>query len=751
MTTKPSKAKATASKSSKNPGSGLQATGKADTAKPAPAAPVPAAATPTQPQLPPAPDGFVNVFVDGQLFHVKRGATVMQACTQAQKEIPHFCFHERLSIAGNCRMCLVEIEGMPKPIASCHWPVAEGMKVRTDSPMTITARKGTMELLLINHPLDCPICDQGGECALQDQSVAYGGDRSNYHEFKRAVDDKDIGAKIKTVMTRCIHCTRCIRFATEVAGVEEMGATGRGENMQVGTYVEQAIQSELSGNMIDLCPVGALTSKPYAYTARPWELVRTHSIDILDAVGTPITVDNRHGAVLRTLPQENNAINEEWMTDAARFSYDALHTNRLTSPMIRRGGELVPCSWPEAFSVAKTALQKPTGAVLGSMAGAEDAFSFKRFMETVLPSAPFDCRPAGSQLENHYTFNTPLAAFESVDAVLLVGCNPRLEAPLLNVRLRRGALKRRMPVAVIGAEVDLTYPHQHLGDSPEMLETFAKSKFAEVLKNAQKPVIIIAASVLTRPDGQAILAMVDKLAKKFGVIKEGWNGLNVLASTAGRITALDMGARGTDAKSNTASILKAYQSGKLETLIAYGEDTILADDVSDAPGTLIFIGTHFSPLASAADIILPAAAWSEKSALYSNLEGRVQQTLAAVPPPLNAKEDWKIFRALSEEMGQPLPFNTQAQLRQLIAAQNHAYSTENTGKITQRNYTTPVAGGDITNKPFQPVITEYYLRLEYLRQSPTMQKCQSEVGTAHVMPEAPLPLGKPKPTARKAA
>lgn len=713
-------------------------TGKANTAKQAPIAPVLAASTPTQPAvppaLPPAPEGFVNVFVDGTLIHVKRGNTVMQACTQASKEIPHFCYHERLSIAGNCRMCLVEIEGMGKPVASCHWPVAEGMKVRTDSAMTINARKGTMELLLINHPLDCPICDQGGECALQDQSVAYGGDRSAYHEFKRAVDDKDIGSKIKTVMTRCIHCTRCIRFATEIAGVEEMGATGRGENMQVGTYVEQAIQSELSGNMIDLCPVGALTSKPYAYTARPWELVRTTSIDILDAVGTPITVDNRHGAVLRTQPQENNAINEEWMTDAARFSYDALNTNRLTSPMIRRGRELQPCSWPEAFSFAKTALENPTGAVIGSMVGAEDAYSFKCFMETVLPGAPFDCRPSGSQLDAHYTFNTPLAAFEQVDAVLLIGSNPRLEAPLLNVRLRRAALKRRVPVASIGAEIDLTYPHQNLGGSPDVLEDFARSRFAEVLKNAQKPAIIIAASVLTRPDGQAILALAEKLAKKLGVIKEGWNGFNVLASTAGRITALDMGAKSNAPKFDTASILKAFNSGKLQTLIAYGEDTITADDVEAGQGTLIYIGTHFTPLAEGADIILPAAAWSEKAALYANLEGRVQPANLAVQPPLNAKEDWKIFRALSEEMGKPLPFNTQSQLRALIAGAHPAYAMENWGLITPRAHTTPAAGTELSSRPFQPVVNQYYLRLEYLRQSPTMHKCQSEVGTAHIAP-----------------
>ncbi|RYG59178.1 MAG: NADH-quinone oxidoreductase subunit G [Alphaproteobacteria bacterium] len=700
---------------------------------------------------------MVNVFIDGILLHVKRGSTVMQACTQASKEIPHFCYHDRLSIAGNCRMCLVEVEGMPKPVASCHWPVAEGMRVRTDSPTTINARKGTMELLLINHPLDCPICDQGGECALQDQSVAYGGDRSAYHEFKRAVDDKDIGSKIKTVMTRCIHCTRCIRFATEIAGVEEMGATGRGENMQVGTYVEQAIQSELSGNMIDLCPVGALTSKPYAYTARPWELVRTTSIDILDAIGTPITVDNRHGQVLRTQPQENNAINEEWMTDAARFSYDALHTNRLTSPMVKRGGELQTCSWPEAFTYAKTGMEKPTAAILGSMASAEDAFAFKSFMENNLKGAAFDCRPAGSQLDNFYTFNTPLIEFENVDAVLLVGCNPRLEAPLLNVRLRRAALKRRIPVAVLGAEVDLTYPYQHLGTTPDELESLGRSKFADTLKSAQKPAIIIAASVLTRPDGAAILNAVEKFAKKSGVVKDGWNGLNILPSTCGRITALDMAARGGDGKSSTNAILKAFNSGKTQTLIVYGEDTITAEDVdatrNTQHATLIYIGTHLTPLAQLADVILPAAAWSEKPGLYANVEGRVQQTHAAVPPPLNAKEDWKIFRALSEEMGSALPFNTLAQLRDAIARQHPAYNPQSWNRITPRMGVITKTDAAVSARPFAPVVTHYYLRNEYLRQSPTMHKCQTEAGSADLgnTPASPPPATRNKPATRKAA
>jgi NADH-quinone oxidoreductase subunit G len=712
-------------------------TGKANTAATAAAPLAPAAGTgPAQPPaLPPAPEGMINVFVDGTLLHVKKGSTVMQAITAANKETPHFCYHERLSIAGNCRMCLVEIEGMPKPIASCHWPASEGMKIRTDSPMTIAARKGTMELLLINHPLDCPICDQGGECALQDQSVAYGGDRSHYHEFKRAVDDKDIGSKIKTVMTRCIHCTRCVRFATEIAGVEEFGATGRGENMQIGTYVEQALQSELAGNMIDLCPVGALTSRPYAYTARPWELVRTHGVDVLDATGTPISIDNRHGQVMRTLPLENNAINEEWMTDTARFSYDTLHTNRLTSPMLKKIGKPAATSWPEAFAAIKKSVEKSSGkttaAIMGNLQSAEDAYAFRAFMQNVLKSANVDSRTPGSTLSAQYTFAQPFAALEQADAVLLIGCNPRLEAPLLNVRLRRAALKRRVPIALIGAPAALTYPHQHLGTNPAEIANLAKAKsFGDTLKAAQHAVIILSASIFERTDGDAIYAAAQKLADKTGAI------LNVLADTCGRITALDMavlpGASGKD----TSAILKAWQKGQIDTLIIYGEDSITAEELGKGSGTLIYIGTHLTPLAKLAHIILPAAAFTEKSGLYANAEGRVQLSNQAVQPPLNAKEDWKIFRALSEELGNTLPFNTLAQLRTLIAKAHPAYAQTNWNKPHPAQPAKLKAAGEPTTKAFTSPVTEYYLRLEYLRQSPTMQKMQAEQGTAQIKKNA---------------
>ncbi|MBI1308901.1 MAG: NADH-quinone oxidoreductase subunit G [Proteobacteria bacterium] len=715
-----------------------QPAAKANTAAPAPASPTPAQA---QPPLPPAPEGMLNVFVDGILLHVKKGSTVMQACTLAAKEIPHFCYHDRLSIAGNCRMCLVEIEGMPKPIASCHWPAAEGMKIRTDSKLTAEARKGTMELLLINHPLDCPICDQGGECALQDQAVAYGSDRSHFHEFKRAVDDKDIGHKIKTVMTRCIHCTRCVRFATELAGVEEFGATGRGENMQIGTYVEQALQSELAGNMIDLCPVGALTSAPYAFTARPWELKRTSSVDLLDAVGTPVTVDTRAGQVMRVLPEECDEINEEWLTDAARFSYDALSTNRLTTPLI--GGK--PATWPQAFEAIKKALKSSTPAttagLMGNLQSAEDAYAFKAFLTQTLGTQNLDSRPAGT-LPNSAFLTTPLKSFDTAEAVLLIGCNPRLEAPLLNIRLRRAALKRRMPVYAIGTQMNLAYPHTHLGETPEAL-----TQHATTFKAHAALQILISQSVLQRPDASAILAA----AAKLGTV-------NILADTTGRTTTHSIGALPQGKGNGTSGILAAWQKGQLKTLFIHGEDTASAMDVKSGKGTLIYLGTHNTPLAKAADVVLPTAAWAEKSGLYMNGEGRLLGADQATLPPLNAKEDWKIYRALSAELGNPLPFNTLSQLRTLIAQANPAFAPANLGQITaaQRpEFRIPNSEFRLSTKPFTAPVEKYYLRNEYLKQSQTMHAIQAESGSANLGPQpgAPMPLPtKPaKPKGRGAA
>ena len=688
---------------------------------------------PPAPPTPPSP--FLNLFVDGLPVQVNRGATVMDACNKAAKEIPHFCYHKRLSIAGNCRMCMVEIEGMPKPVASCHWPAAEGMKVRTDSAVATAARKGTMEFLLINHPLDCPICDQGGECTLQDLSLGYGGDRTHFHEMKRAVDDKEIGAKIKTVMTRCIHCTRCIRFATEIAGVEEFGATGRGENMQVGTYVEQALQSELAGNMIDLCPVGALTSKPYAYTARPWELVSSPGLDILDAVGSHIRVDSRAGQVMRVIPTECDEINEEWATDAARFSYDALSRNRLAAPLVK--GK--PSGWPEAFAAIKGALKGVRKAriagLMDDMHGAEDAYAFNAFLKETLGTSNVDCRTDGGQVSGRVhagvICNTPFADWDKADAVLLIGCNLRLEAPLLNVRIRRAVRKRRIPVASIGAPVDLTYAHTPLGDTPQLLEAILGGfhPFSGILKDAKQPLIIVGGSVLAREDGAAVLHVAGQLASKVAV-KKGWNGFNVLQSSCGRITALDMAATPATGGMATREILESWRAGNLDVLFVYGQGHLSAADLAKGKGTLVYIGTHDDAIAKLADVVLPAAAWPEKAGLYANAEGRVQEMKAATRPPLNAKEDWKIFRALSAEIAEPLPFDTLGQLRALIGRFSTAYKPENWGAVLPAEWQQVGKPGKVSPQPFATTVTQYYLRTPYLRESANMQAMQAEAGTA---------------------
>ncbi len=698
-------------------------------AKPTTPPPAPAPAKP--PEFPPAPEGMMNVVVDGLHLIIKKGSTVMDACTIAEKEIPHFCYHKRLSIAGNCRMCLVEIEGMPKPVASCHWPAGEGMKIRTDSKTATEARKGTMEFLLINHPLDCPICDQGGECTLQDLSVGYGGDRTHYHEDKRAVDDKNIGAKIKTVMTRCIHCTRCIRFATEIAGVEEMGATGRGEHMEVGTYVEQALQSELAGNMIDLCPVGALTNKPYAFTARPWELVNTDSIDVLDAVGGHLVVDQRAGQVMRIRPRECDAVNEEWCTDAARFSYDALNTNRLSAPLVKG----TRTGWSEAFAAMKKILKgvrknRIAGLMDASMHGAEDAYAFHQFMTDTLGTEHVDSRPAGSQATTTRALNIShvlLKDMEQADAVVLIGCNPRLEAPLLNVRLRRLATKKRVPIYSIGSAMDLTYPFKNFGEHPARIEELMTAKDSP-LKGKERVLVIAGGSVWQREDARAVVNVSMQLAGKFSKVQ--WNGFAMLHDSCGTITALDMGVVPAKGGKDTAGILAAWQEGALDVLVVYGQAELTAKQLKKGKGTLVYIGTHHDEIAELADIVLPVAAWAEKKSLHANLEGRVQEARAAVMPPLLAKEDWKVFRALSAELEEPLPFDNLSQLRALISKRCKAYG--NIGIVTPEAYKVPAKSGKLGKEPLEALSQPYYMRTAYLKHSANMARMQAEVGSAKV-------------------
>jgi NADH-quinone oxidoreductase subunit G len=491
---------------------------------------------------------MTKVIIDGQELDVPPEYTLLQACEAAGAEIPRFCYHERLSIAGNCRMCLIEVKGgPPKPVASCAQnvrdlrpgPNGEPPQMFTKSPMVKKAREGVMEFLLVNHPLDCPICDQGGECDLQDQAMAYGADASRYQENKRAVEDKYIGPLVKTVMNRCIHCTRCIRFSQEVAGVPELGAIGRGEDMEITTYLEHAMTSELQSNVVDLCPVGALTSKPYAFAARPWELNKTQSVDVMDAVGSAIRIDTRGREVMRILPRINDDVNEEWISDKTRHVVDGLRTQRLDQPYIRTGGRLRPATWAEAFAAIADKVEaagKNVGAIAGDLSGVEEMFALKDLMER-LGSANIDARQDGAMFDpawgrGSYIFNSTIAGIEKADALLIIGANPRREAAVLNARIRKRSRGGNFPVALIGDKADLTYSYEYLGAGAETLAGLGKSKFAEALKAAKNPLIILGAGALARKDGAAMASLAAKAAVEYGAIAEGWNGFSVLHTAA---------------------------------------------------------------------------------------------------------------------------------------------------------------------------------------------------------------------------
>ena len=623
-----------------------------------------------------------KVTIDGQELEVAPGTTILQACQQAGIEIPHFCYHERLSIAGNCRMCLVEVEKSPKPVASCAMPVAEGNVILTQSEKARKARHGVMELLLINHPLDCPICDQGGECDLQDQAMAYGFDRGRFDEGKRAVRDKNFGPLIATSMNRCIHCTRCIRFLTEIGGVEELGATGRGEAMEITTYVERALGSELSGNIIDLCPVGALLSKPYNYVARPWELRKTESVDVLDAVGSNIRIDSRGAQVLRVLPRLNEEVNEEWLSDKSRFALDGLLRRRLDRPYVRRGGRLVEAEWREALELVADRLKAVPGeriaAIAGDLCDAEAMFALKELM-TGLGVRNLDCRQDGARLDGAcragYLFNTRIAGIEQADLCLLVGSNPRWEAPLVNSRLRKRYLQGGFRVGAIGPALNLTFPVESLGEGGAALNALAAGEhpWAERLRAAEKPMIVIGQGALSRPDGARVLGAGRAIAEAYGMVQPGeWNGFNVLHRAAARVGGLDLGFLPGSGGLDTAGILAGCRSGAVEVLYLLGADEL---DLSGAGGAfVIYQGHHGDRGAARADVVLPGAAYTEKDGTYVNTEGRVQQGRRAVFPPGEAREDWAILRALSAALGKPLPFDSLPELRRRLRAEHPAFA-----------------------------------------------------------------------------
>jgi NADH-quinone oxidoreductase subunit G len=679
-----------------------------------------------------------KIKIDGVELDVENGLTLLQACEQAGAEVPRFCFHDRLSIAGNCRMCLVEVKGgPPKPQASCAMsvndlrpgPNGEAPEVFTKTPMVKKAREGVMEFLLINHPLDCPVCDQGGECDLQDQAMAYGKSTNRFAENKRAIENKYLGPLVKTEMTRCIQCTRCVRFTTEVAGIEEMGATGRGEDMEITTYLDKAISSELQGNIIDLCPVGALTSMPYEFKARSWELRKTETIDVMDAVGSNIRVDVRGREVMRILPRTHEDVNEEWISDKTRFVWDGLKTQRLDQPYVRDIGKLRPATWAEAMariaSKLKASSMEKVGILVGDLVSAEEAFSLKT-LAMQLKINNIDCRVDGTPLGEHggragYLFNSGIAGIEEADAIMLIGCNPRLEAPVLNARIRKRLNKGGCIIGVIGEQADLTYKYAYMGAGPESLAKLAEHAPAQ----AQKPMFIIGQGALARPDGAAILAMAHKAAVTIGVIKEGWNGFNILHTAAGRVGALDVCALPGDGGMNTAQMLTAAAKKNMDVVFLAGADEI---DTTNLGNTfVVYMGSHGDAGAARADVILPGAAYTEKSATYVNTEGRAQMTARAAFPPGDAREDWAIIRALSDHLGSTLPWNNLEELRAAmykiapqLAALDQVHKADAAALAELAN-----AKGKASTTPFQSPVKDFYFTNPIARASKIMAECSA--------------------------
>ncbi len=666
--------------------------------------------------------------IDGVEIEVAAGTSVLQAAERLGIEIPRFCYHEKLGIAGSCRMCLVEIEKMPKLVTSCTQPCAEGMVVHTRSPAVVEARKGVMELLLINHPLDCPVCDQGGECDLQDLAVAYGPSKGRFRERKRIVKEKKIGPLIKTCMTRCIQCTRCIRFLDEICGTPELGGFNRGEKLEIGTYITRNLSSELSGNLIDICPVGALTAKPYAAQYRAWELAHTDSVDVFDAVGSNIRIDTRGNEVVRVLPRQNDAINEAWINDKSRFAFDGLKVQRLDKPYVRKNDKLEPATWEEAFDVLAermhSAAPERIAALAGDMADCESMFALKSFME-ILGAPNMDCRQDGAEYDIStraaYIMNSGIAGIEEADAILLVGVNPRLEGTIVNARIRKRWLRGGCEIGLIGPAADLGYAYKHLGETPQAIADLmiGRMPFASALKNAKKPLILVGAGALARADGPAIHKHIRDLAERLKAVREDWNGFNVLQLAASRVGGLDLGFLPKPGGAGTKGIL----SGKMEVVWLLGADEIDMGKLGDA--FVVYQGHHGDKGAHRADVILPGAAYTEKTAIYVNTEGRPQVAMQAVCPPGEAKEDWKIIRAFSEAYGEALPFDTAEQLREKMFA--FAPQLENIGAREKAAWKAFGFEGNLSAEPFKPVLANFYMTDPVSRASPTMAKCTEEL------------------------
>ena len=613
-----------------------------------------------------------KIIVNNKEVEIEEGMTVFQACELAGAEIPRFCYHERLSIVGNCRMCLVEMEKSPKPIASCAMPATDGMKIKTNTPLVERARKGVMEFLLANHPLDCPVCDQGGECDLQDQSLFYGLDSSRYTENKRQVKEKYMGPLIKTEMTRCIHCTRCVRFASEIAGIPELGAIGRGEDMEITTYLEKSMESELSANVVDLCPVGALTSKPYAFEARSWELKKTETIDVMDAVGSNIRVDTYGWEVKRILPRVNEDINEEWISDKTRYACDGLLNQRLDTPYIRENGRLQKSSWNKALRLLISKLKSfnsdEVGGLVGDLADLEMIYSFKSFFEKCIGSKNFECRQDRIYINPfermNYIFNSTINGIEDSDFILLVGTNPRLEATILNARIRKAYIKKRLKIYSIGDPGDLTYPYINLASNTSLIRAIAYGthEISEKIKKSNKPMIIIGESALYGETGKYIFETLKYFLSKNNFIKEDWNALNVLAQQASRVGAIDLGVHSINETENF-SFFNKLDNDEFRFLYLLGADNICFDKKDKF---IVYQGSHGDKGAEIADIILPGAAYTEKNGLFVNLEGKLQTAHKASYPPGDAREDWVIFNDLANMMKKPLDYNNIKSLQESI-------------------------------------------------------------------------------------
>ncbi len=691
---------------------------------------------------------LVNITIDDIPFSVPYGITILQACIDLEKEIPVFCYHQRLAIAGNCRMCLVEVHNIPKPVASCAMPVSEGMTIYTHSPMVEKARKSNLEFLLINHPLDCPICDQGGECDLQDITMNYGKGQSRFVLNKRAVPEKYMGPLIKTAMNRCIHCTRCIRFSTEIAGVEEIGTLHRSEHTEIST-LENAITSELSGNLIDVCPVGALTSKPYAFHARSWELKKTAGIDITDAIGSHIRIDSKQDSVMRILPRECDAINEEWISDKTRFSYDGLSNQRIDKPFIRENDKLKPARWNDALNLVIQKIDQTNPSKIACIAGdlvdLEGMYALNKLLESLHINNK-DCRQDGSNYLSshlcHAAFNTTIEGIEQSDCILLIGTHPRYEAPLINARIRKRYLNGGVKIGLIGPYADLTYVYEYLDENPEVLHEITEGKhpFCKALENAKKPMVIVGQSATQRNDYEAIVTTLNQLFQRYpnfvqSELEKPWIGLNVLHTAAARMGGLALQFLPSKQGLATTEIIEQCQNGELECLISYAADELSYKTFSKNT-FVIYVGHHGDVGAHRADVILPSSCFTEKSAYYINTEGRIQFSFQAVNPPGEAKHDWKIFREIAVRMNINLPFESIDTLRERMF---HDLPHLNRGKgfihMPWVDFPQFSQEAKITSSPFRYPISNFYMTCPITRHSKTMATCSVELNKSKNMKE----------------